>query len=65
MSFAVSYGITPWTEIGYQSAFIIAALVGLAFYASFLVVIKYGKKWRAASRETYWKLVQTSVMAHI
>ncbi|KAL1404973.1 hypothetical protein Q8F55_008586 [Vanrija albida] len=65
MSFAVSYGITPWVvNMGYQNAFIVAALVGMAVYLSFLPVIKWGKGWRKASRVSYWAYVRSSVMGH-
>jgi hypothetical protein len=58
MSFAVNYGITPWvTNMGLQNAFILAACVGLAQVLTFLPVVKYGKGWRAASRERYYRYV--------
>lgn len=65
MSFAVSYGITPWVvNMGYQNSFIVAALVGMVVYLSFLPVIKWGKGWRKASRVSYWAYVRSSVMGH-
>ncbi|KAJ5232621.1 hypothetical protein N7468_005577 [Penicillium chermesinum] len=59
MSFAIGYGITPWVDnMGYQNCFISAAFIGLACASVFLVMIKFGKRCRIRSRETYWKLVQ-------
>ncbi|CAI7636315.1 unnamed protein product [Penicillium glandicola] len=59
MSFAISYGITPWIDnMGYQNCFISAAFVGLACSSVFLFMIKFGKTFRERSREKYWKLVQ-------
>jgi hypothetical protein len=57
LSFAVGYGITPWLDLGLQNTFISAAMVGMAVYASFLIVIKYGKSWRSQSRVAYWAIV--------
>lgn len=58
MSFAVNYGITPWVEgMGLQNTFILAACVGLVQVLTFLVVVKYGKGWRKASRERYYRFV--------
>lgn len=37
-------------------------MVGMAIYSSFLIVVKYGKSWRKASRKTYWRYVETNVM---
>lgn len=56
------YGITPWLSMGYQNTFITAAMVGLAIYMSFLIVVKFGKSWRNSSRAVYWKYVESSVM---
>lgn len=50
--------------MGYQNTFVTAAMVGLLFYASFFVVIKFGKSWRASSRAAYWGYVETSVISH-
>lgn len=59
MSFAVNYGITPWvTNMGYQNAFLVAAFAGLAQVLTFLVVVKYGKSWRAGTRKRYYKFVR-------
>jgi len=50
--------------MGLQNTFITAAMVGLVVNASFLVMIKFGKGWRAASAEKYWNYVATSAHAH-
>ncbi|OAL30556.1 hypothetical protein AYO22_01508 [Fonsecaea multimorphosa] len=58
MSFAISYGITPWlTNLGYQNCFISAAFIGMAASSVFFVMILYGKKFRVSSAAKYWKLV--------
>ncbi|KAE8830574.1 hypothetical protein PTNB85_07161 [Pyrenophora teres f. teres] len=58
MSFAISYGITPWLrDMGYQNCFISAAFVGMAASAVFLVMIKYGKSMRIRSSNKYYSLV--------
>ncbi|KAI3560790.1 major facilitator superfamily domain-containing protein [Fusarium oxysporum f. sp. albedinis] len=50
MSFAISYGITPWvTNMGYQNCFISAALIGLVTCSAFFVMIKFGKALRCRS----------------
>ncbi|KAF7563531.1 hypothetical protein G7046_g570 [Stylonectria norvegica] len=57
MSFAISYGITPWiTNLGYQNCFISAAFVGMAASLVFLVMIKYGKPLRVRSASRYKEL---------
>lgn len=62
MSFAIGYGVTPWIDgMGLQNAFLTAAGVGLAQVATFLIVVKYGKKWRIASRARYWRFVEESI----
>lgn len=59
MSFAVSYGITPWLDhLGYQDCFISAAFVGLAASAVFLVMTWKGKRFREMYRVKYWALVR-------
>ncbi|KAF7116253.1 hypothetical protein CNMCM5793_004329 [Aspergillus hiratsukae] len=59
MSFAIGYGITPWLEdLGYQNCFVSAAFIGMAISAVFLVMIKWGKTFRARSREKYWAIVR-------
>lgn len=62
MSFAVSYGITPWlTNMGLKNCFISAAFIGLVASSMFLVLIVWGKDFRARSKGTYWKLVLKSL----
>ncbi|GIC92654.1 putative MFS transporter [Aspergillus udagawae] len=59
MSFAMGYGITPWLEdLGYQNCFVSAAFIGMAISAVFLVMIKWGKTFRARSRDKYWSIVR-------
>ncbi|GBE86769.1 hypothetical protein SCP_1000110 [Sparassis crispa] len=65
LSFAIGYGITPWLHIGYQNTFISAAFVGLAITMTFLVVIRWGKSWRARSSKAYWAYVASGAgVAH-
>ncbi|KAJ8116871.1 hypothetical protein OPT61_g1800 [Boeremia exigua] len=60
MSFAVSYGITPWlTTLGYRNCFISAAFIGLAATSVFLLMIKFGKTLRERSKTQYWQIVQS------
>jgi hypothetical protein len=48
MSFAIGYGLTPWVDgMGKQNAFILAGFVGLAQCLTFLLMIKYGKRFRS------------------
>ena len=59
MSFAINYGLTPWVEnMGKQKAFILAAFAGLAECLTFLAVCKWGKGFRASSKERYYKYVK-------
>jgi hypothetical protein len=61
MSFAIGYGVTPWvTNMGYQNAFILAAFAGLAQVLTFLAVVKWGKSWRIATKNRYYKFVKES-----
>ncbi|KAG7108439.1 putative MFS-type transporter like protein [Verticillium longisporum] len=61
MSFAVSYGITPWLmNLGYQNCFISAAFIGMATSSVFFVMIKYGKKFRIRSASKYHRLVSAA-----
>ncbi|QPC71120.1 hypothetical protein HYE68_001872 [Fusarium pseudograminearum] len=58
MSFAISYGITPWiTNLGYQNCFVSAAFVALAACSAVFVIIKYGKALRVRTAPRYHKLV--------
>ncbi|TDZ35036.1 putative MFS-type transporter [Colletotrichum spinosum] len=59
MSFAVSYGITPWvTNMGWQDAFLVAAFAALAQIALFWVMVKRGRHIRQASVDSYWRYRQ-------
>ncbi|KAF5984115.1 transporter protein HOL1 [Fusarium bulbicola] len=58
MSFAISYGITPWiTDMGYQNCFIAAAFIALAACSACFVMIKFGKLLRQRSAPRYKELV--------
>lgn len=58
MSFAVSYGLTPWVDgLGYQNAFLVAAFAGMAQVATFFAFVKWGKGMRRASADRYAKYV--------
>ncbi|KAK4934834.1 hypothetical protein LTR10_024002 [Elasticomyces elasticus] len=58
MSFAVSYGITPWvTNMGYQNAFLVAAFVALAQISVFFAFIKWGRGMRKATAPRYLNYV--------
>lgn len=62
MSFAISYGITPWLDgLGLQNCFISVAFVALAICGTFLPMIWYGKRLRAAKRESYWAEVKIRI----
>ncbi|KAI8959558.1 MFS general substrate transporter [Daldinia sp. FL1419] len=62
MSFAISYGITPWLDnLGYQNCFISVAFIGLAICSVFLVMVKWGKKFREAKRLDYWHEVKKRI----
>lgn len=55
------------TNLGYQNAFIVAAFAGLAQCLTFLIFVKWGKKWRAASTQRFLKYVketQEAGLAH-
>ncbi|KAF4497549.1 hypothetical protein FAGAP_6279 [Fusarium agapanthi] len=58
MSFAISYGITPWiTNMGHQNCFISAAFIALAACSACFVMIKFGKLLRQRSAPRYKELV--------
>ncbi|EWZ77485.1 serine/threonine kinase 16 [Fusarium oxysporum f. sp. lycopersici 4287] len=64
MAFGMGYAITPWFEnMGFQNCFLVAAFVGMLVAASFLAIVKYGKRLRARSTEAYWKLVDSDVVS--
>ncbi|KAH7009089.1 major facilitator superfamily domain-containing protein [Microdochium trichocladiopsis] len=59
MSFAISYGITPWlSQLGYQTCFITAAFIGLAVTSVYLIIIQFGKRLRVQSADKYFELVR-------
>lgn len=47
--------------MGYQNAFILAAFAGLAQVMTFLIFVKWGKKWRMQSTQKYLKYVKEIV----
>lgn len=58
MSFAISYGITPWIEqLGYQNCFISACFIFMFCLSSFLLMIATGKYWRIKTKSHYWNWV--------
>ncbi|MCJ1246101.1 hypothetical protein MMC30_003305 [Trapelia coarctata] len=58
MSFAIGNGVTPWLGIGLQNTFIVAAFASLAQCATFLVMVKCGKRFRERSVGRYEKYVE-------
>lgn len=59
MSFAMSYGITPWIEnTGLQNTFIAAAFICLVCIGSFGLMILTGYHWREKTKDAYWRLVE-------
>ncbi|KAF1834114.1 MFS transporter-like protein [Decorospora gaudefroyi] len=63
MSFAISYGITPWVmNLGYQNCFISAAFVGMAASAAFLIMLRFGKEMRIRSCSKYYQIVDIDRM---
>ena len=62
MSFAIGYGITPWLDnLGLQNCFISAAFICLATLTTFLIMIRWGKRFRENYRVKYWDLVRKHV----
>ncbi|OQU98973.1 hypothetical protein CLAIMM_04681 [Cladophialophora immunda] len=59
MYFAVSYGLTPWLDMGYQNCFISAAFIGMVACSVFIIMIFFGKKFRTQSADKYWKIVRS------
>jgi hypothetical protein len=65
-SFAVNYGLTPWTtNMGLQNAFLVAAFVGMAQCATFFIFVKYGKQLRRTSSARYAKYVEKMAIAGV
>ncbi|KAM9895651.1 hypothetical protein OXX79_007968 [Metschnikowia pulcherrima] len=59
MSFAMSYGITPWIENeGLKKTFIAAAFICLFCIGTFTVMLKTGYYWRDRTKHKYWKLIE-------
>ncbi|KAF1982337.1 serine/threonine kinase 16 [Aulographum hederae CBS 113979] len=59
MSFAVSYGITPWVDgMGLQNAFVTAGMVGLAQVLTVGAFLWWGKGLREKSRGRYGMFVE-------
>ena len=62
MSFAIGYGVTPWvTNLGLQTAYIIAAFAGMGAILTVFPIIKFGPSLRASSRARYFKLVKEAM----
>ena len=68
LSFSIGYGITPWIEnTGVQNTFIAACFISLGCIITFLIMVKWGKQFRAAQKAPYWAYVQEALdkgMAH-
>lgn len=59
MNFGFNYGVTPWLETnGAQNMFITAAVLALVTTASFIIMIKWGRRMRVSTAESYWKYVE-------
>lgn len=59
LSFAMSYGITPWIESsGLQNTFIAAAFICLFCIGTFAVMIPTGFYWRKKTKDAYWRLIE-------
>lgn len=62
----MNYGLTPWTsQMGLQNAFLVAAFVGMAQCATFLIFVKYGKQLRRHSAARYAKYVEKMAIAGV
>lgn len=65
LSFAISYGITPWWEnMGLQNCFISVCFIALASNATFLLMIWKGKTFRRSGTQRYFKYAQFSMARH-
>lgn len=63
MSFALSYGITPWWEnMGLQNCFITVCMVCLVTNATFLLLVWKGKSLRRAGAKTYLKYASMGLL---
>lgn len=62
LSFAISYGITPWvTNLGLKKCFISAAFIALACNLSVFIMIIWGKRFRDTTKAAYWGYVKIAV----
>lgn len=62
ISFAVSYGITPWiVNTGIKNTFIAACCISTVCIMSFLVMVFYGKALRNKTKKAYWEYVQIAL----
>ncbi len=60
----MNYGLTYWTDaMGLQNAFLLAAFVGMAQCATFLIFVKYGKQLRRQSAARYAKYIEKMAIA--
>ncbi|KAF9891711.1 hypothetical protein FE257_003723 [Aspergillus nanangensis] len=58
IGFAFGYAVTPMVDsLGLQGAFLLVAFVGMGLTGLCFVMIAFGRRMRAASAESYWKLV--------
>ncbi|KAI9371909.1 major facilitator superfamily domain-containing protein [Aspergillus egyptiacus] len=59
IGFAFGYAVTPMVNnLGLQGAFLLIAFVGMGLNLLCFLVIAFGRRMRAASAESYWKLVE-------
>ena len=59
LSFAINYAITPWLDtMGYRDTYIIVAIIGFVWNASLFAMVKWGKNFRKASADRYWRDVK-------
>lgn len=59
MSFAMSYGVTPWLDNqGTKNTFIAAAFICFFCIGTFGVMIKTGYYWRNKTKKAYWSLIE-------
>lgn len=59
MSFAMSYGITPWVDnTGLKNTFIAAAFICFFCIGTFAIMIPTGLYWRKRTKDAYWRLIE-------
>ncbi|OAL27224.1 hypothetical protein AYO20_09822 [Fonsecaea nubica] len=62
MSFAVSYGLTPWVlNMGYRNAFLVAAFAAMAQISTTFIFIKWGRAMRKRSIPKYLEYVEKTM----